>query len=57
MVVGGGAGTLHGGRHVKFGHEPSMANLLVTLMDNLGVHVDRVGGSDGSLPLDMLDGL
>ena len=54
MVVGGGAGTNRGGRHVKFGDEPSMANLLVTLMDKVGVPVDRVGGSTGSLPIDLL---
>src|SRR5688572_6791263 len=54
MVVGGGAGKLQGGWHVKYGHEPSMANLLVTLMDKVGVHVDRIGGSDGALPIDTL---
>jgi hypothetical protein len=54
MVVGGGAGTMRGGRHVKFGHEPTMADLLVTLMDKVGVHVDRVGGSTESLPIDTL---
>jgi hypothetical protein len=54
MLVGGGAGKLKGGWHVKYGHEPSMANLLVTLMDKLGVPVDRIGGSDGILPIDTL---
>ncbi len=36
MLVGGGAGTLKGGRHLKYTDQPSMANLLVTLMDKLG---------------------
>jgi hypothetical protein len=29
-----------------------MANLLVTLMDNMDVPVERVGGSTGKLPID-----
>jgi hypothetical protein len=53
-LAGGGAGTLKGGRHLQYANDPSMANLLVTLMDNLGAPVDRVGGSTGELPLDPL---
>ena len=34
-----------------------MANLLVTLMDKLGVPVERLGGSTGKLPLDTLAGV
>ena len=34
-----------------------MANLLVTLMDKMGVPVDKVGGSTGKLPLDTLSGI
>ena len=45
LVVGGGAGKLKGGRHLKFTDKPSMANLLVTLMDKMDVPVDRIGGS------------
>jgi hypothetical protein len=54
LVVGGGAGRLKGGRHVRFQGQPGMANLLVTLMDKLGVPVERLGGSTGRLPLDTL---
>jgi Protein of unknown function (DUF1552) len=57
LVVGGGAGTLKGGRHVVFPDAPSLANLLVTLMDKLGAPVDKVGGSSGSLPIDPLPGV
>jgi hypothetical protein len=57
MLVGGGAGTLKGGRHLAFTDKPSMANLLVTLMDKMGVPVERVGGSTGHLPLDTLSGV
>ena len=54
LLAGGGAGTLKGGRHLQYANDPSMANLLVTLMDNLGAPVERVGGSTGELPLDPL---
>ena len=45
LLAGGGAGTLQGGRHVAYANSPSLANLLVTLMDNLGVPVERLGQS------------
>src|SRR6267378_2571681 len=54
MLVGGGAGTLKGGRHIKYKDSPSNANLLVTLMDKLGVPVEKVGGSNGKLNIDTL---
>jgi hypothetical protein len=54
LLVGGGAGTLKGGRHIAYSDKPSIANLLVTLMDKMGMPVDRVGGSTGKLPLDTL---
>ena len=54
LVLGGGAGRIKGGRHLKYSDKPSMANLLVTLMDKLDVPVDRVGGSTGKLPIDTL---
>ena len=54
MLVGGGAGTIKGGRHIKYKDSPSNANLLVTLMDKLGVPVEKVGGSNGKLNVDTL---
>ena len=48
-VMGGGAGRLKGGRHLKYSDKPPMANLLVTLMDKLDVPVERIGGSTGQL--------
>jgi hypothetical protein len=57
MLVGGGAGRLKGGRHLTYTDKPSMANLLVTLMDKLDVPVDKIGGSTGSLPIDPLSGV
>jgi hypothetical protein len=57
LVVGGGAGKLKGGRHLKFSGNPPMANLLVTLLDKLDAPVERLGGSTGKLPLDTLSGV
>src|SRR5947207_7088053 len=54
LLMGGGAGTLKSGRHLQFTDKPTTANLLVTLMDKMGVPVDHVGGSTGKLPLDTL---
>ena len=54
IVFGGGAGTLKGGRHLTYTDKPSMANLLMTLMDKMGVPVDRIGGSTGKVQLDTL---
>jgi hypothetical protein len=49
LVVGGGCGKLAGGRHLQFNDKPSIANLLVTLMDKLDAPVERLGGSTGRL--------
>jgi hypothetical protein len=57
LVVGGGGGRLKGGRHVTYSDKPTMANLLVTLMDKMDVPVDHLGGSTGRLPLDTLSGV
>jgi len=57
LLVGGGAGTLRGGRHLVYTDKPSMANLLVTLMDKLDVPVERLGGSTGKLQIDTLSGM
>jgi uncharacterized protein DUF1552 len=54
LVVGGGAGRLEGGRHLVYSDKPTMANLLLTLMDKLDVPVERIGGSTGKLPIDTL---
>jgi hypothetical protein len=52
VVLGGGAGTLNGGRHLAYKGSPVHANLLVTLMDKMGVPMDKVGGSTGGLTID-----
>ena len=51
LVMGGGAGRLKGGQHIKYSGSPGMANLLLTLMDKLNMPLDHVGGSTGRLEL------
>jgi Protein of unknown function (DUF1552) len=57
LLVGGGSGQLKGGRHLKYADKPSNANLLMAIMDKMGIRVEKVGGSTGTLPLDGLAGL
>jgi hypothetical protein len=52
LLAGGGAGTLKGGRHVAYTNKPTLANLLVTLMDKMDVPVEHLGGSTGKLDID-----
>jgi hypothetical protein len=50
LVVGGAAGQLKGGRHLRYSDETPLANLHVTLLDKLGVKTDSLGDSNGELP-------
>jgi hypothetical protein len=49
LLMGGGAGRLKGGQHIKYANTPPIANLLVTLMDKFDVPVEKIGGSTGGL--------
>jgi len=49
LVVGGGAGTLQGGRHVVYPERTPLSNLHVTLLDLMGVPVEKLGDSTGQL--------
>jgi hypothetical protein len=51
MVVGGGAGQLKGGRLLRFKNDPPLANLHLTLLDKMGMNVERFGDSTGKLEL------
>jgi hypothetical protein len=56
ILIVGGARRSTGGRHVKYNGDPA-ANLLVRVMDTLGVRIDHVGTSTGELQVDALSGL
>jgi hypothetical protein len=47
LVIGGGAGTLKGGRHIKYEDHTPMTNLLMTVLDKAGVKMDKLGDSTG----------
>ena len=47
VVVGGGAGTIKGGRHLIYPEGTPLTNLHVTLLDKVGVPVDKLGDSTG----------
>jgi hypothetical protein len=50
LLAGGGAGQLKGGTHLRFPKDTPLANLHLTLLDKLGVHVEKLGDSAGELP-------
>jgi hypothetical protein len=49
VVAGGGAGKMKGARHVKYDEATPLANLHVTLLDKVGVHLDSFGDSTGRI--------
>jgi hypothetical protein len=51
VLAGKGAGTLNGGRHIRYPKETPLANLHLTLLDHFGVKRDRLGDSTGPLSI------
>jgi hypothetical protein len=51
VLVGGGNGTLRGNEHIQYAPDEKvpMSNLLVTLLDKVGVPVEELGDSTGAL--------
>ena len=47
FVVGGGAGTLKGGRHLIYPEHTPLTNLQLTLLNKLGVPAETLGDSNG----------
>lgn len=48
ILAGGGAGALKGGRNIRFKDVP-LANLHLTLLEQFGVHQDKIGDSTGAI--------
>jgi hypothetical protein len=57
LLLGGAAGQLTGNRHLTFKQDPALANLMLTLVEKMGVRLDRLGNSNGKLPIDPLSGI
>jgi len=51
VLVGGGSGQLQGNRHIVTPAHTPMANLLLSMLDKLGVHQDSFGDSTGKLEI------
>ena len=49
VVAGGGAGKLKGGRHIKYEEPTPFANLHLTLLDKVGIHLDSFADSKGTI--------
>jgi hypothetical protein len=49
VVVGGGAGTIQGGRHLVYPDGTPLTNLHMTLLDKVGVPVEKLGDSTGKI--------
>jgi hypothetical protein len=48
-LIGGGCGQLEGNRHVKAAFDTPFMNLGLTLLDKVGVELERIGDSTGRL--------
>jgi hypothetical protein len=47
IVAGGAGGSIKGGRHVRYASGTPLTNLQLTLLDRLGVRLDKFGDSTG----------
>jgi hypothetical protein len=47
VLIGGGAGTLKGGRHLIYPEHTPLTNLQVTLLNKLGIPAEKLGDSTG----------
>jgi hypothetical protein len=47
LLLGGGAGTLKGGRHIVYPEHTPLTNLQLTLLNKLGVPAEKLGDSNG----------
>jgi hypothetical protein len=54
VLVGGSAGRVRGGRHVAYPSGTPMNNLLLSMLDKVGVRTEQFGDATGELELDYL---
>ena len=55
LIAGGGAGQVRGGRHLRYPKETPLTNLYTVMLEKVGVPVERIGDSTGTL--EMLSGV
>jgi hypothetical protein len=51
ILAGGASGTLKGGRHIRNPKDTTMSNLLLAMLDKLGVPTEKFGDSTGMLQI------
>jgi Protein of unknown function (DUF1552) len=51
VLAGGASGRLKGGRHIKSAPDTTMSNLLLAMLDKLGIPMEKFGDSTGMLEL------
>src|SRR5256886_14637111 len=49
LLAGKGGGTIKAGRHVRYKNGTPLTNLLLCMLDRMGVHAENLGGSSGRL--------
>lgn len=49
LFAGRGGGTIQAGRHIRYESETPMTNLYVSMLDKMGIPVERIGDSTGKL--------
>ena len=54
VLAGGAGGRLQGGRHIRYPEGTRLTNLHMTLLAKLGVPVESIGDSTGSLEVDLV---
>jgi hypothetical protein len=50
ILAGGAAGQIKSGRHIRYPKETPMNNMLLTMLDQAGVHAEKLGDSTGEIP-------
>ena len=50
LLAGRGGGTIESGRHLVYEVETPMTNLFLSMLDRVGVPIERLGDSTGRLP-------
>ncbi len=54
VLAGGGAGQLDGGRHIRYPTDTPMTNLLLAMLDKVGVRTELLGDSTDVATLEPL---
>ncbi len=54
LLFAGNTTGIKGGQHLRFAHDTPMTNLLLTMLEQAGIHLDSFGDSTGKLPLPLV---